>query len=384
MATAKSKYNNEVNNTTICDIEHLENVFEIDIMNDIYPCRSYKCTGTKFIKSTNILVDAINYLCIERVEQLLNEMTIDELYSFRPYSDNKYKNTSLFNMNIIHYMLFVLGSTSGCEHIHVDIISVRDFDENNLFRNSHLSENKINARKQFITIFEIICKKVPQLIENKYFERVCNSKQLTAILATYYENENENENCFICQSSHNFQLLNMPCNCTSKIHLNCLVELYKTNGNICKTCHGELHGVTVCSDHALISRKSEIIIFPDLNIYVIFASKRYIIINTLQQKIDFAIAYLQVEKVKQLFESITNEEFITYVKSIKHYGYTYLLKPFRLSNNTGANILRNDKPYEYKMIDKIIKNKMNECGGEQAIFKLKINANVNKDNTNVI
>lgn len=83
------------------------------------------------------------------------------------------------------------------------------------------------------------------------------------------------------------------------------------------------------------------------------------------------IAYLQVDKVKQILEEIPNDEFIEYLKSITYYGYTYLRNPFRLTDNAGANICRNKKPLEYDIIEQLLTKKINECGGEKVIFTKK-------------
>lgn len=199
-------------------------------------------------------------------------MSNKEIIAYKPFIN--YNIKSLENENIIHWMIMSLGSgVSGSTKIHIDILFTSDFDENNPYRNIKLTENKVISRKNFIDIFEILCIKCPNLINIKHFSDVHKSKQLTDILTTYYTtNDDDNyDNCFICQSPNNYQLLNSPC-CKSKIHLNCLVKLYKTNGNTCKTCNNELHGVTVTDYNKVI--------FPDLDIYIDFMTSSYIFADT--------------------------------------------------------------------------------------------------------
>ena len=149
------------------------------------------------------------------------------------------------------------------------------------------------------------------MIEHLTYRR-CS--KLVKLLSNYYNDENYNKDtCYICMADHDLNLLKMPCTCNMYIHLECLVELVNNNGKKCMTCHNSLG--------AIIDKKKRIH-FPKLNIYKAPLVNQYLIIdkNNINKSLTYALIYLQIDKIKEILNDMTNEQFQYYKNNVSFAG----------------------------------------------------------------
>lgn len=108
--------------------------------------------------------------------------------------------------------------------------------------------------------------------------------------------------CVKCNLPDN--LIDNTCSCKNKIHIECLVELVKKTGNTCVTCN--------CSNESVVC-PSGIIIFPSKDIYQSHTGTYEILSHEYKfTRLLYALAYLQYDRVKELLNDFTRDEYIEY------------------------------------------------------------------------
>lgn len=119
--------------------------------------------------------------------------------------------------------------------------------------------------------------------------------------------------------------------CKNKIHLECLIETTRKNGNVCKTCNG---------DNGAVFDPNGRLLFPSKGIYKAPLMNHYVIVdsNNKNLQLHYAIAYLQFNQVMKLLTQFSKDDYINYYKKADTYA-------LHLTNkNTGALTLKN-MPY---------------------------------------
>ena len=293
-----------------CNLEKI-NVDENQPHNDIYQCNHAKCKS--FHKSTNPLKDAIYYLYIDRVKEILNTMNYDEILNYK-----------INNKNILEYIISSLNYVGGRGLGSVSWYSIK---------NKHFKIYADKPNDEVCCLIEYFSKNYPTMITLNQIEGSIyfDCKKITNILQNYYIDEINDDllKCCICFSNHDIQMIDNVCLCKNKIHLNCLLQCHLNYGDICRTCNS--------STNSYVDSRQRIL-YPNNDIYKMPLMSGYLILNnsSIYQKLHFAIAYLCVERVKQLLTIMTKEEFIEY-KNNADYHALHILK-----NN---NLYLIDMPY---------------------------------------
>jgi len=294
---------------------------------------------------------ALYYLDEIIVEKIINNMDNIEKYE-------------IMNSNILEYLMSSLNYFSGgdIEKISIDKITHSSFT-------SPYSKNKnyeITRCYKFCKILEIICKKEPKLIKETMINS-CNrsmNHKLTKILSNYYENDvvNNDENeerCIYCFSSHKSELIENICLCKNKLHICCLIEYIKQNCNYCKVCKYDL------KPHKDNRGR---VYFPFSNIYPEPLMSYYNIIekNDVENSLYFSSTFLIVERVEEILKNLSKEEYLNFRnKYIKVPKKAKFYIKFKLSENDflmmtpypTSNMSSKEYPEKHKSINNLFMEK---------------------------
>jgi hypothetical protein len=317
------------------------------LINGIYPC--FFCNS--FIKPIeNKLLFEIYYLQLDNIKNILNNMTEEQILNYKKYLYNPNITT---NENILDFILFeLIGSSGGISFPvclkYISYMNITNYNKQN-------ANFKIFIDK-LIEIINFICNKCPKLITKKMIEHLTYRRctKLVKILSNYYINDKFNKNtCYICMADHDVNLIKMPCTCNMYIHLECLVELVNNNGKKCMTCRNSL-GVVI--------DKKKRIHFPKLNIYKAPLVNQYLIIDkdNIIESLRYAIIYLQIDKVKEILNNMTSEQFQFYKKNVRFGGLHKLDKnnnKLKLADSLFSNFNRRSFPGLFNLIENELSKK---------------------------
>lgn len=182
------------------------------------------------------------------------------------------------------------------------------------------------CEKLFLEIIEIICIKFFHLINYDAYQiaKKCHIKSLHDLLKKYYTGDEENKICVNCKKKSFELLINLPCSCKEEyIHFECLVNIVSHCGNYCNKCSGNFGSV----------KENGLIHFPKLNIYHKFPSYTFINDDDIFKKLTYACAFIQVERVTELLNTLNNEEFKKFIdKKAKEEPYVFVIN--ELDNTT--------------------------------------------------
>lgn len=269
--------------------------------NEVCPSRNIyycdKCYSIHEYKHADIIYPAVRYLYVDRVNEILKSMTQDDIISHRDrYGDN------LLQM-ILKLRTIGLTKQRQQQFLAIDLIKPTDFNEDYMYR----GKKNANIIKLYLEILEIICKRCPEFITEsmiKYYNSI-RAHSIVGVLSNYYE-DNNNDMCHVCFSSHAAGLIDNTCLCKNKIHIECLIKTVKCLGHICKTCyHDNGSEYTINSD----------IIFPFNDIYKNPQADRYCVIDNKYLSLHYAIAYLQSARVTDILISFTKDDYDCYRKN---------------------------------------------------------------------
>ena len=319
-----------------CLLEESINI-DIDENNDIYPCNNYKCNKYHKVYDIDRYIFAIKYLKLDRLKILLGELSNIEVYNLKltEYSDN------ILNYVISHLFGYCCGKIKP----NIDCVNI-----------ANINSNEISSLL-VVKLVNYLCQNYPKMITNKMVESVQHhgdgNKLLTILRNNQIDDEKDSENCcIICFSSNKVKLINNTCVCKNKIHLDCLIKLFRTNGNICKTCNKSNGGVYTYNNYVL---------FPSANIYKQPLLNNYVILSNSDKNdiLHLAIAYLQIDRVRELLNNMTNIEFRDYIKNAD-YNALHILKNnniLGLLSYPYTNISRVDNPIKFREIEKLLEIK---------------------------
>lgn len=126
--------------------------------------------------------------------------------------------------------------------------------------------------------------------------------------------------CYYCNSDLSyFSMILYSCECEKHIHYDCLVKLIKKSGDTCKKCMTKFR--TNVPRYKIINNSTKIsledkIFFPFDDYYPHFLnSMENLRCETIFTKIDFAIIYLQPERLKELLSMIDHTTFVEYLRA---------------------------------------------------------------------
>lgn len=356
-----------------CDLEPIEldeDAFYMDESNNIYPCKKNKCN--KLHKSSNkfdALTDAIYWLKPKRVAELLEQFVSEEIYS---------NNNFFFGIhyqNVLNYTINSIGGTCG---ICTGQPNIRKIGVNGFGNSSYaIYPNQITGSKLFLEIIELICKKFPQLINKScyLYPTEYNISPIRKILNKYFQSDiPDTPICMSCETKSPEKMIKMPCGCgevvefdknidsnlTNHIHLLCLINQIEKTGDICTKCFKSFGSFTCPRGR---------ISFPKLNIYKSPLISNYIFIKPEDKvkQLELACVYMIVDRVKELLDSFTDDEFASIINNFNNNGngngngngvYEFIApKVIILTSNPYSNLSITTYPQEHKAISKLLISK---------------------------
>jgi len=339
----------------ICSLEKL-NVKKADPQNDIYLCREYNCKSFHKYQENHLspLINAIYYLELQRVKDLLNQISKEEVidkYNFYNLPHNNY------NHNIL-YFIFSNFMNTGCAQsdnegkLIPSLHSVSWYSLRKVIKPKNLAEKISNELT--IELVEYLCSTYPELITYNDIEGAnrLNCNVIANILENYYIDKIKTYDepiCCICFSSFEVNLINNVCVCKNHIHIKCLIKCINQFGDICRTCNN--------STHSHLDSKNRIM-FPKVNIYPSPLLTGYLILKDEFEQLHYAIAYLCIDRIKDLLNNMSDEKFKKYVEKADYYTLhkkeNNLLK---LKDVPYTNLSRSNHTYDFLLIEKMFEEK---------------------------
>lgn len=310
----------------------------------IYRCYMYPCKYC--VKpDENKLVYAIYHLQVAKVKTIMDNMTSDEIYNYRK---NKYNiDIGSFNHNLLEFIYFELLSIGWDRFESMSPLSFMDFRSNCVLT---------PPVKKTLDIIEYISSKCPKLITTELIKKYMTFRcqPIVNILCNYYsEVHTDNDNsCYLCMSDYRCDLIKTPCKCKMQIHIECLIQYIEKVNTRCMTCKSDI-------EHFNSNGR---IIFPKLNIYRMPLVNIYKVIDKddKTESLRYAIIYLQTERVKDVLNSMSSDEYKIFLETVDRYG---LLTINPLNNNIKlcdvlfSNLPRRNYAKEFKEIEDELERK---------------------------
>lgn len=230
-------------------------------------------------------------------------------------------------------------------------VNIYDFNNNYIKSFDELKD----SAKQFYHMTEQICKTYPYLVTDRLIE-LTNSKNafiLTNLFTKYYINNNNDDICYMCSSSHKSMLIQSTCLCKMKIHVNCLVDLVNKNGDDCKTCKSSFNSKKI----------NDVIHFPKNHIYKAPLMSYYVIIDDkdFKQQLKFAILYLQNIVVRDVLNKMSNELFKEFINDDELKTYLFDIDTeIKIKNNLPSNLFHPLVPFQRMMTELVLNDKLKQ------------------------
>jgi len=308
----------------------LEVHVEMDPFNDIYYC--YRCEQNHKCKPEDSLKNAVRFLYVDRVKQIIENQTEEN--------------------GILGYVLrsnMTLPSTRE-KFLCVDMISTVNFQEGSIFQKMINPQQK-KAMELYCQILNLIASKFPSSITERIIESQSSQRttKIVEILTNHYIEPPGKEACCICFSSHGSSyLIDNTCFCKTKIHVECLIKSVRKLGDKCKTCTHS-YGSVVDSQGRLL--------FPFKDIYKLPLINQYVIATDTNLKLHYAIAYLQTDRMSDILMGFSSEDYFSYLQSAD----TYALHcrpdpngPLKLLNTPYTNFSRNKCPEKFADVERML------------------------------
>lgn len=292
-------------------------------------------TNTEHFKNIQVWNDTMLKVDLAALKQLINDDTKRELYKLCP-GDN----------NIVSSVLLLVIKSRA-----------RGIPKNTVKKIDQLCFGCNNLAPTFIQMLDLLLSNYPELITDTHIKDMndCSAKPILDLLIKYkVENIDSDDACFICELTHNHQLVTMPCSCKNLIHIQCLNDLVDSNGETCKTCNNNFNCFQKGSQYC----------YPNINVYMVPLVGTYIIIpdDDINRQLWYAIAYLRVTTVRKLLESITNVQLQAYYDCDHNGIHIKKDKRLRLIDNLCTNLSRHEFRFSFGLIESMLNNSLTEAG----------------------
>lgn len=318
--------------------------------NLIFLCKNIQCGRYHKIYENDLLRYSIYYMEAKHVKKLFQLMTIEEIENIKMYE----KSTQ----NILDYVLTSLSSFSSVKYL-----PTLSNTWNDSFTNPYMNykETEKLKCKKYLELLEVLCEYLPHFINEKHFKTLNYSANVRCIevLNKYYQKENANF-CYICLGTYQNELIDSICNCKNcKIHVSCLISVVKKLGDKCKTCNGNFN-------HRIDQRCR--VFFPFSNIYFepLLSNLKILPSDDFGSSLHYACCYLVADRVEQLLEEISDDEFLSFKNRFKHipteakYYITFKLDKegyLMMKEYPSSNMSINHYPDEHIKINKLFRER---------------------------
>lgn len=334
-----------------CTIESVE-INHVDPENYVFYCKNKCCGKYHKICESDLLKYAIYYMEVEFLEKKFVTMAIEEIENIKLYKNQK--------SNILERVIFSLGSVCGGS----SMIPTLDNVSSGSFCNPYMKFKKLEIIKceKYLRLLNLLCKYLPHLITDVFFTYLNSMRNYECIkvLNDYSTTiKNDDDVCVICFGNYEDGLIDNICYCKNKIHISCLTETIKKCGDDCKTCKKKIN-------NEIDSRGR--ICFPFENIYWSFLCSNVVIIpkNDLNNSLIYACSYLMIDRVIDLLDSTSDEEFMNFKnqykttpKDAKYYiDFKFDANDFLIMTPYPAsNMSIDEHEYEHNAINNLLKKR---------------------------
>lgn len=326
----------------------------MDPSNNIYPhnpayvCKCHQDENGKYQKPVLdickypdefALYGAVYFLQVKRVEELLQN-----------YDCNKLLEQKYHTENILEYI---------CGH-HGMIVGNR---------NTVLYKNKRDEKQEVIDIVKLLLDKEPQLITDKCYSgcKYYKNDKMLSLLFEYDISENlDNKCCYICHLTRMEEtMLYDICICKMPIHHQCFIKLFNKTKH-CNTCKSDFIINEKRYKNTMFGSQFDDRIFSPFDDYYPLPAfpDKYIKVDTLENKITFAIMYLQYSRLKSLLDTITGEQFKKYIREYNDTGICiferYNEVNIKLGKNPCNNYHKSINNYASSQIESLLNHKLDD------------------------
>lgn len=307
----------------------------MDPVKDIYPCNYFNCNKYHPVDGIDKYIYSIKYLKIDRLKLLLSSLNEEQVLNLQLRN-----NTNILSFIINNLFSYCCGKIKP----NIDCVTLMSIDAND--------ESTLLA----LELINYLCTTYPKLINDSHISSVSQykSNKLLTILRNHQIDDPYDECCIICFSSSKIKLIDNICVCKSKIHLDCLIKTFLHNGSTCKTCKKSNGGV---------KDKNGRVLFPFSNIYKQPLMSNYLIIpeDDIKSSLHFAIAYLQVDRVKYLLDKMEAEDYDDYVETADYYAlHGKLDGKIKILDSPYTNLHKDGHIDEFNKIEKLLEIKSNK------------------------
>lgn len=247
-----------------CKLEKI-NGLKSDSDNNIYLYNDYNS-----IELLNPLLNAIHYLKIDKIKEILEKKRREEVVDIKIIYSGEMK-LSLLNYIMNKFQCFSLQEIDHNNNFIPSLNIVTWWTLRGLIKPKNDTEKLSN--KLTLILINYLCSTYPELITINDIEGAnrfqCNI--IANILENYYIDKIESKkDCCICYGSFDYNLITNVCDCKNFIHLKCLIKCIEEFGDICRTCRKST------GSHKDSKNR---IMFPNANIYPSPLMGYYIIAN---------------------------------------------------------------------------------------------------------
>ena len=299
--------------------------------------------------STDLLKNSIYNLQIDSIKKILNLVNYDDVVN---YTITKYD----VEYNVLNFILIQLVTDNNF----VKKVSFDTLYYYYTYGFDNVPENQI-----VLDIIYFLCEKYPHLINDYSFHSVFSHscKQIIKIFKIFYVDKiNDKPECCICFSNYdvnlvmfdgtkiNEGLIDNVCSCKNKIHLTCLTECYQYFGDVCTICHN--------STRSVIDNRNRVF-YPHADIYPDPSIVRFTLIlknKNIFVRLEHAILYLCVDRIQELLNVITDDEFLQFIGS-KQYYTNFINLNFKLKNTLFSNLSKTLYYDDFLTVENIFVNK---------------------------
>jgi len=306
---------------------------------DIYPCLDKFCGYHHKISGLDRLVYCIYFLNVTRFKDILNEYDSNDIEQYYPQFTKRYE--------LMEYLLYCLGYSSTRKDVALNIESL-DF-------HSFMSKpnNDGIEKKKLLEILHLLLNKCPSFANEKNINNVeiYHAIELSHVISLYLSNDPLKNPCYVCLSTSEYWMINNICDCNMPLHLVCLMQILK-NTKQCKICK---------KPYDIHIDKLNRVLIPKLNIYPIPMINTYTKLDDTNKKIQlkYAIAYLIPNRVEEILDNMTMDEFQNYVKTCDTHAVHYFEnKTLKIRNMPYTNLSRENHNIEFNMIEQMLNDKM--------------------------
>jgi hypothetical protein len=275
----------------------------------------------------------------------------------------------------IHYSIIYLQPEALKKHLVKNYKNILLGNPFLLFTTANMAYSIDKNADSVIEIINILVKNYDnyeELIEDIPNE---NTEYIKSMIYDQIPDSNETP-CYICLESRPFKRLIYPCDCKNPIHVECLLQLEKHKRlDKCSICTAKykINEPVWNTNSGIIIKEAKIeTFFPHNDFYPIpLSSSRSLHKVTGMDRLDFAIMYLQVDRVKELLQS---EDILLELKDhylgYKGYKQTPLiaLSTGNIGDNCNINFGNNHIAY-IRIISMLLKTKKIDIDAVDAFGK---------------